>query len=314
MNVIKCEKGHFYDADRFESCPHCNEGKANESYVKPNTRIPTEKNVKTIGFFDEEEPGSYVVQNDESEFAAGKITEDHSERSNNIVKNVTSSREDATSGIANENKKSKKMLLIIIIAASLIAAAAIILLFAFNNGSNNNSVSQTEQHVQSQTPLSSENISSENQQTDDKTNSSSTDSEVQVSSADEVNVKDIKITGITDIGFIKIESTEISKDGYTCVSPDGAIFESDGLVIHGKYSYKINFTDEEKSNMMHGGDLYNEDGTLYESKDLECWSDSSALEYGVKLPDDIKSGTYTYSLYQTIAGEDAESVITFTVN
>ncbi len=24
MNLIKCEKGHFYDADRFEECPHCN--------------------------------------------------------------------------------------------------------------------------------------------------------------------------------------------------------------------------------------------------------------------------------------------------
>lgn len=24
MNLIKCEKGHFYDADRFEECPYCN--------------------------------------------------------------------------------------------------------------------------------------------------------------------------------------------------------------------------------------------------------------------------------------------------
>ena len=25
MNLKRCEKGHFYDADRFESCPHCND-------------------------------------------------------------------------------------------------------------------------------------------------------------------------------------------------------------------------------------------------------------------------------------------------
>lgn len=25
MNLTRCEKGHFYDADRFDSCPHCND-------------------------------------------------------------------------------------------------------------------------------------------------------------------------------------------------------------------------------------------------------------------------------------------------
>lgn len=25
MNLIRCENGHFYDAERFNSCPHCNQ-------------------------------------------------------------------------------------------------------------------------------------------------------------------------------------------------------------------------------------------------------------------------------------------------
>ena len=25
MNLTRCEKGHFYDADRFDTCPHCND-------------------------------------------------------------------------------------------------------------------------------------------------------------------------------------------------------------------------------------------------------------------------------------------------
>ncbi len=23
MNLVKCNKGHFYDSDKFPSCPHC---------------------------------------------------------------------------------------------------------------------------------------------------------------------------------------------------------------------------------------------------------------------------------------------------
>lgn len=25
MNLTRCENGHFYDAERFDSCPHCNQ-------------------------------------------------------------------------------------------------------------------------------------------------------------------------------------------------------------------------------------------------------------------------------------------------
>lgn len=26
MKVVKCEKGHFYDADKYDQCPHCING------------------------------------------------------------------------------------------------------------------------------------------------------------------------------------------------------------------------------------------------------------------------------------------------
>ena len=28
MNLVRCNNGHFYDADKFQQCPHCNEGNA----------------------------------------------------------------------------------------------------------------------------------------------------------------------------------------------------------------------------------------------------------------------------------------------
>lgn len=26
MNVVKCDKNHYYDADKYETCPHCKNG------------------------------------------------------------------------------------------------------------------------------------------------------------------------------------------------------------------------------------------------------------------------------------------------
>ena len=25
MNLVRCENGHFYDSERFDECPHCNQ-------------------------------------------------------------------------------------------------------------------------------------------------------------------------------------------------------------------------------------------------------------------------------------------------
>jgi len=45
MNLTRCEKGHFYDADRFDVCPHCNDvgGGAYDATVSmPMSTIPSE--------------------------------------------------------------------------------------------------------------------------------------------------------------------------------------------------------------------------------------------------------------------------------
>lgn len=65
MELVRCENGHFYDADRFSECPHCNPstfggqsgtipldpgdpGKSSEDEI-------TEDNNATVGFYDWDE-------------------------------------------------------------------------------------------------------------------------------------------------------------------------------------------------------------------------------------------------------------------
>lgn len=76
MNLTRCEKGHFYDADRFDSCPHCNDvgGAAydatvsmamqtmpselmkteplNETVVQTGAVDITETSQETVGYFE----------------------------------------------------------------------------------------------------------------------------------------------------------------------------------------------------------------------------------------------------------------------
>lgn len=44
MNLTRCEKGHFYDADRFDTCPHCNDavGGYDATVSMPLSTIPSE--------------------------------------------------------------------------------------------------------------------------------------------------------------------------------------------------------------------------------------------------------------------------------
>lgn len=71
MNLQRCENGHFYDADRFETCPHCNqtdistvmetEGGSKEytmpmDPIEPDVPVPTTTTVDdsqaTVGYWD----------------------------------------------------------------------------------------------------------------------------------------------------------------------------------------------------------------------------------------------------------------------
>lgn len=68
MNLTRCENGHFYDAERFDECPHCNQTtvstvmqntEGENLYTKPLTEaIPKtepaaveDDGAKTIGYF-----------------------------------------------------------------------------------------------------------------------------------------------------------------------------------------------------------------------------------------------------------------------
>ena len=63
MNLVRCENGHFYDADRFDYCPHCNQSTIStaavnadgeKTYTLPlvDTTAKTDEDNggKTIGF------------------------------------------------------------------------------------------------------------------------------------------------------------------------------------------------------------------------------------------------------------------------
>lgn len=79
MNLTRCENGHFYDVERFDSCPHCNQdtistvlqgtGDEDNKYTLPldgglgqlsqeitNAKDEDDGTVNTIGYFGETEP------------------------------------------------------------------------------------------------------------------------------------------------------------------------------------------------------------------------------------------------------------------
>ncbi len=67
MNLTRCENGHFYDAERFNECPHCNQTTIStvmgntqdgKEYTKPLTdvvpvTVDTDDGAKTMGYFGE---------------------------------------------------------------------------------------------------------------------------------------------------------------------------------------------------------------------------------------------------------------------
>ncbi len=55
MNVIKCLNGHFYDADKYQTCPHCG---ASAGSVAP--KINTEEKKEHTGVFGKKKPAAEV--------------------------------------------------------------------------------------------------------------------------------------------------------------------------------------------------------------------------------------------------------------
>lgn len=57
MNLTRCENGHFYDAERFDSCPHCNQASVstvlqdddgNKGYTIPLTNDSADNRLKEL--------------------------------------------------------------------------------------------------------------------------------------------------------------------------------------------------------------------------------------------------------------------------
>ncbi len=46
MNVIKCNKGHYYDSEKYKNCPHCLNMKDITKVI--NSKNPTEDNVTML--------------------------------------------------------------------------------------------------------------------------------------------------------------------------------------------------------------------------------------------------------------------------
>ena len=62
MKQVRCSRGHFYDADKYDSCPHC--ANIHDSLTPPNvtmTKVPNDDGV-TVTLHDEgKEQGNSVV-------------------------------------------------------------------------------------------------------------------------------------------------------------------------------------------------------------------------------------------------------------
>ena len=101
-------------------------------------------------------------------------------------------------------------------------------------------------------------------------------------------------------------------------NPDVTCVIDFGKGISGTFTYSRELTQEELENWWHGGDLCDADGKClvwgedYED-DLILWSDPSGV-FAVQLPQNLKAGTYSYVLYQTINGQNVSDSYTFTVD
>ncbi|WP_316637679.1 SPOR domain-containing protein [uncultured Ruminococcus sp.] len=127
--------------------------------------------------------------------------------------------------------------------------------------------------------------------------------------------KNVTIDSIDNKGAMKIDTVNVSYDGYTYETPDNYTINMRGTVLYGDLTY----TKSLKSFDGHGGELYYEDGTLYDEKygGFEAWSDADSKKFALKVPDSLIAGTYTFEVFQVFldsADDDTRTCITFTIN
>lgn len=57
MNLTRCSNGHFYDADKFDSCPHCSKGAQSAGAAVAENSVTVGRGQETVGRMPQETVG-----------------------------------------------------------------------------------------------------------------------------------------------------------------------------------------------------------------------------------------------------------------
>lgn len=143
MNVVKCKNGHFYDADKFLSCPHCGVSAVKNEYSGQESSKEKIKKDVTIGIWGDNDNS----ENNENE----SIIPERSERgSYNEPENIINSNRERIyeasqySGNATSvalKKRSKKLIIIVSsVIIPVVFAVVCILLLTVNGRSRSDAM------------------------------------------------------------------------------------------------------------------------------------------------------------------------------
>ena len=90
MNVVKCSQGHFYDADKFTTCPHCG---SREWEIKSNESIRISRIEETVALKEED---VQIFEKKENVFEAKNLKNN---RSSNIFSKILKKEQGITDEI-----------------------------------------------------------------------------------------------------------------------------------------------------------------------------------------------------------------------
>lgn len=139
MNVVKCKNGHFYDADKFETCPHCGDAHIKDDYVESKKEYNNNKET-TVGIFNDDFDDSNATKTvnvKESKAESANMGDNTgNQKKEEIPENKSQVERNASLQNAVEKpKRNKKVIIIVaVIVVAVIMIGAIILLLNINKG------------------------------------------------------------------------------------------------------------------------------------------------------------------------------------
>lgn len=112
---------------------------------------------------------------------------------------------------------------------------------------------------------------------------------------------------------LSIDEVVVFQDGFHYKFPDPENSQRTVLIdftkgISGTFHYSRTLTESEKSNMGHGGKLYDEN--MNEISGGQYWSDTEG-HFAMQFPEGLAPGTYVYELYQVIGDQFISSRVKF---